>query len=159
MRFFGRILAAGAALPAALIASSVAAQSLSAADPEGLVAALQSLGYRATLTTDGEGDPKIESATGGVTFHLYFYGCDDAHLGCTGLQLSAGFDQPTPMTASDANKWNFDNLFGEMTVDDEGDPRLSYFFTTDGGLNHDTFADILDWWEVALGQFLDYIDW
>lgn len=57
-------------------ATSAHAQNLKAADPQGIVSKIQSLGYKATLSKDDDGDPYIESATDGSGFGIYFYGCN-----------------------------------------------------------------------------------
>ena len=45
-----------------LLATSVFAENVTAADPQGMVAALQELGYRATLDRSSNGRPFIESS-------------------------------------------------------------------------------------------------
>ena len=147
------------ALAAALAAAPAAAQSVSAAWPESVVNALQDRGYRATLTTDDYGDPKIESATGGVNFSIYFYGCDDAGQACRHLQFSSGFDLPDGLSHYSANSWNTEKLVGSVSVDEEMDPFIRHFLVSVDGMSRSSFDAFLDMWDDALAEFTDYIDW
>ena len=60
---------------AMLGASAAQAQTVSAANPQSIAAALQSAGYRAELTRDNEGDPLIKSSSSGTDFLVVFYAC------------------------------------------------------------------------------------
>ena len=147
------------AVIAALLAPTMsAANEIYARNPGSIVAALQDLGYRASLDTDSEGDPMIRSAVEGVDYVIFFYGCTD-NLNCEYIQFSAGFNVPDVLTAVQMNDWNRRKLVGEATVDEEGDPWLSFFITTDGGLTRDNFADAVDWWELSVRDFKEFIDW
>ncbi|EYD76735.1 hypothetical protein Rumeso_01693 [Rubellimicrobium mesophilum DSM 19309] len=123
-----------------------------ASDPQGVVSAIQALGYTATLGTDGAGDPTITGEVEGTQFNVYFYGCQD-HADCQWLIFSAGFDLPNGSTLDAMNTWNQNNLVGQAYLDNEQDPFLNYFVTTTGGMTQENFADAVDWWKVAVGNF------
>jgi len=150
-------------LPLALallaVAAPAAAQSVSAAWPGSIVDALQDRGYRATLTTDDYGDPKIESGTNGVTFSIYFYGCDDAGAQCRDLQFSAGFDMPDGLSHVSANSWNAEMLMGRVWLDDDMDPFLNHYVVGVDGMSRRAFDRLLDGWDGAVSDFTSYIDW
>lgn len=147
----GVLLACCASLPAA-------AQTITAANPAGIADALQELGYRAQIETDDRGDPKVSSTMEGVNYEIHFYGCTEA-MNCKYLNFSAGFNMANGLPMASVNEWNRGKLVGKVYVDDENDPYLQYFVTTDGGLSRQNFADVVDWWRVALEQFTDHIGW
>lgn len=151
-----------AALPvlAALLAPlpAAAAGLIDATDAKRVADTMSGLGYRALLETDGEGDPMITSAASGVNFSVFFYGCTDG-ADCRSLQFRASFDLADPTTAAKMNEWNRLHRFGKAYIDDEGDPFIEFNVTLDGGVSDANFADVVDWWDVVLGEFLVYIDW
>lgn len=141
-----------------MFAVPATAQVVTASDPRSVMSALQDLGYRAELTTDSDGDPKIRSAIDGTNYSIYFYGCRD-NTDCRWIQFSTGWDLSKGTTLQAMNEWNRTKLFGEATLDSENDPHLSYFFTLDGGMSRPIFDDTVDWWGVAIREFKDYINW
>lgn len=143
----------GLGIAAAIGCTSTAfAQILDATDPAKLVSAIQELGYPATLDRDGSDDPMIRSSTDGTDFTIYFYGCD-AGAACKWLLFRVGYDLSEGTTLAAMNEWNANMLFGRAYLDDEDDPWLEMTVTLDGGVTRQNFADIVDWWDVALEQF------
>ena len=134
------------------------AQSVTAAYPETVVAAMQDAGYKATLTTDTYGDPKIESATNGVSFSVYFYGCDEG-TACRDIQFTAGFNLDNGLSLESINSWNSEKLVGHAYVDDEMDPFVTHFVSAVDGMPRANFEEVLDAWDTALAEFTDFIDW
>ncbi len=117
------------------------------------------MGYRASIETDGEGDPIIHSSAAGVNFSIVFYDCTE-NRDCESIQFSAGFDLSTPTTAATMNEWNRQKRYASAWIDDEGDPYLQYDVTMGGGgLSVDNFKTALDLWEDLLGDFQKHIDW
>lgn len=143
-----------------LTAAPAVAQSVSAANPNGVVAAMQDMGYRASLDTDGVGDPMIESAAEGVNYRIYFFGCSD-NANCDSLMFSAGFDLTNGMGVTAINDWNSDAVITRGYLDDEDDPYLEmYVLTGDGaGIPGDVFEQAVDEWNGSLSRFQDAIDW
>ncbi len=143
----------------ALLPGIAQAQSLQAGDPAGIAAVVQDMGYRASIETDGEGDPIIHSSAAGVNFSIVFYDCTE-NRDCESIQFSAGFDLSTPTTAATMNEWNRQKRYASAWIDDEGDPYLQYDVTMGGGgLSVDNFKTALDLWEDLLGDFQKHIDW
>lgn len=141
---------------AALLVSTAAsatcpANTVCASDPETVVAALTTAGYKAKLSKDKTGDPTIESAASGYEFSVFFYGCTEGE-DCTSLQLQAGWTADDKHTASYANKWNLVKRFGQMSIKEDKSLSLSYDVAAGGGINTANFADILEWWESVLGE-------
>jgi hypothetical protein len=92
------------AIPGAASAQSgCPANNVCASDPEGVVAALQAEGYKAQLSKDNVGDPKIESSASGYDFTIYFYGCKDNNA-CNSLRFAVSFEDDGTNTPALANK-------------------------------------------------------
>lgn len=121
---------------------------------------IQKWGYRAELGTDNTGDPKISSAVSGANFSIYFYGCDtQAPKRCDSISFSAAFDLDEGLTAAYINEWNRTKRFGNAWIDDEGDPFLNMQVNIDGGIAEDAIRQNLDWWEIGMSGYLEYIGW
>ncbi|NIZ10265.1 YbjN domain-containing protein [Pseudooceanicola sp. HF7] len=130
---------------------------ISAADPEGMVAVMQDLGYRATLDVDSGGDPMISSSTGGVKFDILFYGCVD-NTGCDSILYLSGFDLTEGMKAEEVNDWNRRAVTAMAYLDDENDPYLQSYVLTRSGIPEEVFSYTLKEWDQAIGEFRDEID-
>jgi hypothetical protein len=143
-----------AADPAATTDAPAAAAGgmLSAADPQGVLTALQGLGHTGSLTTDGVGDPLIQAQTGDTQYEIYFYGCD-ANTNCQYFLFSAGYDLPNGSTLDVMNQWNASNLVGQAYLGQDNDPFINHFVTTVGGLSQANFADVIESWDVAVSDF------
>ena len=126
--------------------------------PEAIVALMHELGYRAELTTDGQGDPKIKSAAGGANFSIYFYGCSD-HRACRSVQFSAGFDTKDGVDLLRVNDWNRHNRYGQASLDAENDPYIEMDILMQGGLSRELFEANLSVWDNMLADFQRHIDW
>lgn len=135
-----------------------AAGALSAADPAGIAAALQRLGYKAEITKDDDGDPKINSAAAGANFGVYFYGCTGGK-DCNAIQFSAGFDTDAGLDLSVANEWNRDKRYGKVYLDDERDPYIELDVNMIGGITEANFDDTVGLWDSLLADFQKHIDW
>ena len=139
-------------------APATAAGQIFASDPQAIMAEMQRLGYRAEMTTDDQGDPKIKSAAGGANFSIYFYGCE-AGKDCTSIQFSAGFDTTNGLDMAVANDWNTRKRYGKVYLDDERDPYIEMDIDMDGGMRTELFADNLGIWDRMLADFQRHIDW
>jgi len=146
------LIALGAALPAA-------AQSVSAHYPQSIVDALRDSGYKAVLRSDDVGDPKIDSAASGVSYSIWFYGCDDANARCTDVQFVAGFDLAAPFDPAPINDWNRSNNIGTAYLDEEGDPFIRHHIVALDGYPRPAFDSFVSMWERALADFKVLIGW
>lgn len=128
---------AGLTLVAALaIPSQVQAQAMvTASEPAGMVAALETAGYDAELGTDQTGDPKISLDLAGRSTSLVFYGCDETTKDrCDSIQFTVGFDRAEPWTADEAIQISTRFRYGAVSLDDEGDPFLTWDVLTGDGI-------------------------
>lgn len=155
----GAILAAlSVAIPSGAVAaeaSKCGAALVCASAPQTVVDAFIAAGYKAKLTKDSVGDPKIESAANGYDFAVYFYGCEQAR-NCTSIQFQIGFADDGKNTLELANTWNRDKRFIKMAVAKDDGLTVSYDVSTLGGLTQENFADVIDWWAVMLGELNGY---
>ncbi|MFM9978960.1 MAG: YbjN domain-containing protein [Sphingomonadaceae bacterium] len=122
-----------------------------ASDPQTVLKALQTAGYRAKLDKDGSGDPMISSSASGYNFDIYFYGCK-ANTSCDSMQFQISFEKDAANTLALANKWNASKRFSQAYISDKGSFVMNYDVTTVGGINAANFADVIDWWQVMLGN-------
>ncbi|MDG2003065.1 MAG: YbjN domain-containing protein [Novosphingobium sp.] len=122
-----------------------------AADPGSIVAAMQAEGYQAKLGTAKDGDPMIDSGASGYDFTVQFYDCTEGK-DCKSIQFLVIFKDDGTNTPELANRWNKAKRFVQMAARDNGSLWLSYDVTTVGGLNQANFADTIDWWAVMLSQ-------
>lgn len=159
-RVFGAALAmALVGLPAMASAASdppsCPAGHICASDPEAVADELRELGYRAELTKHESGDPQIKSAAAGYDFRLNFNDCKD-NKQCRSLGFVVVFSDDGKNTLALANNWNKQKRFSQMAVNDNKSLAVSYDVTTVGGLTKANFADVVDWWQVMLGQLRSY---
>lgn len=139
------------ALAAATAAHAQAGQ-VTASNPQSLVAALQSGGYRAELTKDSQGDPMIKSGASGSTVTILFYGCTK-NVRCTNVQFYAGFNDSKP-SLDIINAWNRDHRYGRAYMDKVGDPVVEWDVDLDpDGVSRAVFVDNFKAFEGALASF------
>ena len=119
---------------------------------------LMSKGYKAEITTDAEGDPKIKSATDGTNFYVYFYGCHGGPR-CTAIQFEAAFDLPNGMTLARINEWNKGNRFGRAYLDNEMDPYVEMDLDVEHAFLSEGLANNLDTWAAVVPRFKKFIGW
>ena len=131
---------------------------INAADPVHITEVMKSLGYRAELTTDDRGDPKIKSAAGGANFSVWFYGCNDGK-DCNSIQFSAGFDMANGLEMSSVNDWNTRKRYGKVYLDDENDPYIEMDMMVGTGMSRALFEENLSVWDRMISDFKDHIDW
>ncbi|MCW5697175.1 MAG: YbjN domain-containing protein [Bauldia sp.] len=130
-----------------------ARQLITAGDPGLILQVMQGLGYDATLTVDGIGDPMIEGRMSKSNYNLFFYGCT-ANRDCTFLLFVSFLDLPNGISTALIDDWNENALWGTaFRSEDGGDPMLSIPFNLFGGVTMLNFADTLDWFRVTVERF------
>ncbi len=151
----GALLFAFSSVAGAAEAGKCGANLVCASAPQTIVDGFLAAGYKAKLTKDSVGDPKIESAANGYDFSVYFYGCKQGR-DCTSIQFQIGFADDGKNTLELANSWNRDKRFIKMAVTKDDGLSVSYDVSTLGGLTQENFADVIDWWAVMLGELNAY---
>ncbi len=149
MGAFGKAALALAAVWSVPAAAEEVPMTVSAADPEGIVAVLKFAGYPAELTTDDVGDPQIDTEFSGLLGVIMFYGCHEkTHLGCDSVQLRVGLDRREPMTVDWLHSEFGNDRFYGVHLDDEGDPWFNWDIVTGKGEGIPTSVFLL-----AVNQF------
>jgi hypothetical protein len=120
-----------------------------------VAAALRDKGYKAEITKDSGGDPKVESAADGSKFDVWFYGCKNGR--CASVQFAAAFDLKDGLTYSDINTWNRKNRFGKGHLDDDMDPFLHYDVDFEVGATTEAIGNAIDVWVAVLPSFKTHV--
>jgi Putative bacterial sensory transduction regulator len=132
------------------------AEMVEARDPSSVVRALQAGGYKAILTKDSTGDPKIESASSGAKFIINFYGCTK-NVDCRTLTFYAGWTSSNT-SMNQMNEWNKTKRFSRGYIDKDGDPVMEFDLDLDdGGMSESLFIDNVEFWEISMGNFKKHI--
>lgn len=140
-------------------ADTVTASAYTRMTGEEVASLLKSMGYKAELSDDESGDPRISSATGGAKFYVYFYGCTkDRPKNCASLQLYAGFAMTKKPTYDDINRWNRDKRFATAYLDKDGDPNINSDIVLTGGISAENFKDRIAKWENVMSAFQKHIN-
>ena len=127
------------------------------ADVDRIAAILQKEGYQAKRAGEGA-DPRIETAMGGYSASIYFYGCDDKGQACKSVQFYAGFNPKTSPTLQGMNDYSKDNRFGRVYLDKDNDPVIEMDIDLEaGGMSEELFLDNLAYWNSILGAFADFV--
>lgn len=149
-------LSLAAAALALSISSAAAAETVTATDPQSIVAALQAGGYKAILSKDSSGDPRIESAASGAKFIVTFYGCTK-NVACKTITFYAGWSGGKS-TLEQINEWNKARRFSRAYKDKDGDPVIELDVDLDdGGMSQALFIDNVQFWESAIGGFKKHL--
>lgn len=105
---------------------------------------------------DGFRDPVIEMETEGVRWLVEFYGCESG-ANCTDIRFVSSLpptDEPITGVYDDLTRWNNAHRFGKASIDGEGNRTLEMNVNLAGGVTRQNFDLTLDWWILALHQFI-----
>jgi Putative bacterial sensory transduction regulator len=145
-----------AAIAALALGGAAHAQMVSATNPQGIVAALQNAGYKASLSKDSGGDPMIESTSSGSKFSIFFFGCTK-NSDCRTIQFFAGYSDRKP-SLSQMNDWNSKKRFARAYIADSGNARIEMDVDLDdGGMSAKLFEDNLEFWVAVMAAFEKHI--
>jgi len=154
MRSRFSIVAAGLA---GLACSSPALAQYIVADPQIVAIVMQDAGYRAEIEYLSNGDPYIQSTSGGYPFRVFFFGCDAGPPGCDTVQFFAGFRTENSPSLDDMNAYARDNRWGRIYIDVEDDPVIEMDIDLeDGGMSPELFKDNLEYWEFVMARFAEF---
>jgi hypothetical protein len=118
---------------------------------------MQDDGYRAKISRDEDGDPKIESATNGFKFSILFYACKNGAR-CSSIQFYAGWHVEGGFKLEDINLWNRSKRFGQAYVDTEKDPNVEMDLDLEHGATTEALSNNLQTWDMVIGDFAKWID-
>jgi hypothetical protein len=118
---------------------------------EQVAALLSSKGYKAEVHAVPNVGPVVASATNGVNYLIFFYGCSaEGVKSCQAMQFVAIWNNTLLFTTDDANRCNDKMVFGKLVAlpDKVG---LTHAVTTDGVT--DRFLEVqLAIWEGAIAN-------
>ena len=143
------------------LAAAVAALSLSAGaasaqvTPQAVSSWLSGQELSPELVTEGE-DPFIRVQDEGLTWLLFFYGCEAER--CDSLQFGAGFTNEQ-ITADTINAWNRDRRFlkAYFEAGDEGSAIVQYDVIPTAGAPMDHLGDHVALWRGTLADFAVHV--
>jgi hypothetical protein len=134
-----------------IAANGIVAEGVAAAEPAGVVTALQAAGHAAVLTHDSSGDPLIKATIGGWSTQVVFYDCNEiTHAGCQSLQFNASFMPEKPFDAAAAAAFVRDNRFGAVTVSPDHSVSVTWDVITGRGIDPSVFALVVKSYRLAL---------
>lgn len=130
---------------------------ISATDPEGIQRLIQKAGYRAELSTDDEGNPKIIGNMSNSTYWIMFLDCQ-LSIGCAGLQFFVGYGPEYAPSLEEINNFNNQYRYIRASVGDNGNPLMYMdIIVRDGGISEEAFLQYLSLWELFIPAFEDLI--
>ena len=132
-------------------------KTIARSDLDRMVQLLQDAGYRAVVS-EGASVPTIETKFSGVSTYVQVLNCEAEASGCEVLRFYAGFDKPDGIDMKLVNDWNYEKFFGRAYLDAENDPFLDLVVSMVDA-SDENLTDVINWWDVAMGQFTDHIDW
>ena len=124
------------------LAAPAMAATVSAKNPDTLIAALKLAGYEVTAGTDDTGDPVLDLVMHGYKARLLFLDCDEAsHNKCGSVQFFSAFDaEGAGLSTDDANLFARQYRYAAVSVTANGDPRLRWDIETGDGIPSEVFV-------------------
>jgi hypothetical protein len=108
-------------LVAFLLPSASFAQNLKASNPQAIAERIRSLGYKADLQKDSDGDPVINSSTDGAPFAVMFYDCEKG-INCETVVFYKGYTlekEKYPKVRQLTDEWNSALYFSKAFIDED----------------------------------------
>ena len=151
------IAAAGIYFAALAVATPSSAQMIASSNPEGVASYFRAEGATVVITTDSEGDPRLQVMRGeNLGFEVWFYNCIN-HKNCQSLQFYAGYSG-ADVDATRINIWNRTRRFGRAYLDTENNPAVEMDINMlDPGISRALFADNYRVWKVLMSEFSNFI--
>ena len=141
-----------------IVAQGAATPDAGSSDFSRVITVLQDMGYRAA-TDNSSTPPAIESKFSGIDSRVQVLNCDEGTTNnCGMLRFHAGFDLTDGLDMKSINAWNLDKYFGRAYLDAENDPHVDVVVSM-VGVNDDTLKDLIEWWEIVIGDFKEHINW
>ena len=134
-------------------AAPALAQTIDGSAVDDILSLAQSYG-EATLTTQGNGQPRIAGKVGAVPYQVFFLNCDSGT--CEDLNFYAGFAGVKP-TMDSMNAWNRDKRFGRAYLDGDLDAVIEYDINLEYGVAKDNLNAAFGVWSLVLGEFAGYV--
>lgn len=150
--------AALAAVAASLALGSVAnAASVTAFEPKTIVGALTDAGYKAKLSRDeDDGQPFIETASGGADILVAFAGCEKGEA-CNQVEFLSVWSckDETAMCAEASRKWNEDENFSHAMASQDGLVLYYHLLFDKAGISPKLFIDNFETFAADVDSFVE----
>ena len=129
-----------------------------ATDPAGMQRAMQGAGYRAELTTDNNGNPKIIGSASRSTYWILFLDCDSS-VGCLGVEFYVSYDMQTKPSLEQINQFNEDFRYIRASINQYDQPSMYMdVLVRDGGLSKDAFLEYVRLWHAIVPEYENTIN-
>jgi hypothetical protein len=135
-------------LVACLLPSASFAQNLKASEPQAIAERIRSLGYKADLQKDSDGDPVIYSSSDGAPFVVIFYDCKKG-IKCEWIVFYKAYsvekgDYPKARQLTD--DWNLALNFSKLSIDDESIQQSFNLLMNNEGIGPELFDSNFATW-------------
>jgi hypothetical protein len=152
---WGRVLAAVAALVVSTPAIA-ADRVVDVSSVDSVAALLREAGYRAEIKVAKDGDFYLDSATGGNSFQVTFYGCKDK-INCDSFEFFSYFKKEPFFSTDLANEWNANHRFLKVAIDSDGDLAEYAAVSSVGKMTFDNFKDYVDWYGTMDAELIKFV--
>lgn len=130
---------------------------LLATDPYAIQRVIQNAGYKAEMSTDDEGNPKIIGSSSNSTYWIMFLDCN-LSIGCAGLQFFVGYSPEYAPSLEAINDFNNQYRYIRASVGSNGNPLMFMdIIVRDGGISEEAFLQYLGLWNQFVPAFEDLI--
>ena len=128
------------------------------ADPELIAEQLRSQGLAVQVAKDNDGDPLLRTHSQGVTWNVYFYGCNGGQ-GCTAITFESTYQPNASITLEQLNAWSLNKRYAYAVRRADGTNVLRMDVLMLGGVNSELWRETHNLWERQLGAFLRHINY
>ena len=152
------VAAAVALSSSAAVQAQSVGDTVSASDPDSIMAALKIVGHEPTLTKDDYGDPLIRLELAGMATRILFYDCNNqTNDQCESIQFSTGFDRKDEWNAAEAIQISSKYRFAAVSLDNENDPFISWDIVTGSGIPTSVFLQSVRRFENTISDTADIV--
>lgn len=128
------------------------------AKPEQIAQLLRTKGLSVEVSTDNEGDPVLSSRSQGVTWSVYFYGCESGQ-NCNAITFDSGYSATSRVTLEKLNAWNTTKRYAYAVQRNDGSFAIRMDVLLSTGVSPEHWQHSYQLWETQLGAFLRHIEY
>ncbi len=132
---------------------------LLASDPARIAAYMKQIGYRAELTVDETGDPRILTGFAGVPASVWFNDCSESGDDCDSVRLQVGLITDRKLSLARVNAFNSQWRFATLSLDEDQDPLLNEdIWLSSPGMPAELFARNIRQFEALVAELRDLVN-
>ena len=128
------------------------------ASPEQIAQLLRAKGLSVETSTDNEGDPVLSTRSQGVTWSVYFYGCENGQS-CNAITFDSGYSATGRVTLQNLNAWNNTKRYAYAVQRNDGSFAIRMDVLLSTGVSPEHWQQSYQLWETQLGAFLRHIQY